>query len=376
MLCATGWRVDANIADHVDELVQLCTLSGDRVSLAIGMAGLVGSHVLQGRVREASRLASEQMALLESLGDPTPALGLAFIVFANWFDSGDFGEVLRWSRTVIDLAAGDPTKGAGFGVASPLAMAVTWRGVARWWLDLPGWRQDLHDAVAMIRKGNAATAVGVLYWTFGLAIYYGVLRSGDAVVSAFEEVVQRAEGAGDDFMFGVAKFALGIALLNRDVVADRDRGLDLVVRARDVFLRVGGLAFVPIAELWAARERAARGKRNQAVPVMRSAVKALQEAGRVGYGTWGTGVLVETLLDRGTPDDLSEAEEQIAWVASVEVDSGSAAVEITLLRLRTLMARARGDDDAFQDLAKRYHAMAKSLGFEGHIAWADAMTAF
>ena len=48
-------------------------------------------------------------------------------------------------------------------------------------------------------------------------------------------------------------------------------------------------------------------------------------------------------------------------------------VEITLLRLRALLARARGDDVDYQDLARRYRAMAESLGFEGHIAWAAAM---
>ena len=48
-------------------------------------------------------------------------------------------------------------------------------------------------------------------------------------------------------------------------------------------------------------------------------------------------------------------------------------VEITLLRLRALLARARGDDVAHRDLVNRYRAMAKSLGFEGHIAWAQAM---
>ena len=47
--------------------------------------------------------------------------------------------------------------------------------------------------------------------------------------------------------------------------------------------------------------------------------------------------------------------------------------EITLLRLRALLARARGDDVAYRDLVSRYRAMAESLGFEGHIAWAEAM---
>jgi hypothetical protein len=47
--------------------------------------------------------------------------------------------------------------------------------------------------------------------------------------------------------------------------------------------------------------------------------------------------------------------------------------DIWLLRLRALLARARGDDVAHHDLVSRYRAMAESLGFEGHIAWAEAM---
>jgi hypothetical protein len=49
--------------------------------------------------------------------------------------------------------------------------------------------------------------------------------------------------------------------------------------------------------------------------------------------------------------------------------------EITLLRLRALLAWTRGDDVAYRDLANRYRAMAESLGFEGHIACAEAMMA-
>ena len=132
----------------------MCSAAGDKVSLAIGMTGLATELLYAGRSREASRLASEQMALLESIGDPTLTMGLAFVAFANWFDAGEFGEILRWSQTVIDLAGGDPAKGAGFGVGSPLAVALAFRGSARWWLGRPGWRQDLHDAVAMARRSN------------------------------------------------------------------------------------------------------------------------------------------------------------------------------------------------------------------------------
>ena len=88
----------------------------------------------------------------------------------TWFDAGEFGEMLRWSQTVIDLAAGDPAKGAGFGFGSPLAIALAWRGNARWWLGRPGWRQDLHDAVAMARNSNPATFAAVVCWTYGQAM--------------------------------------------------------------------------------------------------------------------------------------------------------------------------------------------------------------
>ncbi len=100
---------------------------------------------------------------------------------------------MRWSQTVIDLAAGDPAKGAGFGFGSPLAIALAWRGTARWWLGRPGWRQDLHDAVAMARNSDPATLAVVVAWTYDFAIDYGVLRADDAAVRVIEEAVQAAE---------------------------------------------------------------------------------------------------------------------------------------------------------------------------------------
>jgi hypothetical protein len=38
-----------------------------------------------------------------------------------------------------------------------------------------------------------------------------------------------------------------------------------------------------------------------------------------------------------------------------------------------LLSRTPGDEFAYHDLVSRYRAMAKSLGFEGHIAVAEAM---
>ena len=79
MLCGTAWRVHEHVAgDRFDELRELCTAAGDKASLAIAMAGLVMDHAFQDRMREASQLASEAMALIESVGDPTLTVGLSF----------------------------------------------------------------------------------------------------------------------------------------------------------------------------------------------------------------------------------------------------------------------------------------------------------
>ena len=101
MLCGIAWRVHANVAgDRFDELRELCTAAGDKASLAIGMAGLVIDQAFQGRIREASQLASEAVALIESLGDPTLTVGLSFPVIYPKGDSGEWSDMLRWSQRV------------------------------------------------------------------------------------------------------------------------------------------------------------------------------------------------------------------------------------------------------------------------------------
>ena len=130
--CAgTAWRVHVNVAgDRFEELRQLCTAAGDKASLAIAMAGLVIDHAYHDRIREASQLASEAMALIESLGDPALTVGLSLAAVHAKVESGELSDALRWSQAVIDLADGDPSKG-NFVFGSPLALALAMRGVAR-----------------------------------------------------------------------------------------------------------------------------------------------------------------------------------------------------------------------------------------------------
>ena len=374
MLCATDWqaREVQESRSRFAELQELCAVTGDKVSLAIAMTGLATELLYAGRVPEAAQLSSEQMAMLESIDDPTPAMGLAPIAFCNWLGVLQFDEISRWSQRIIDQAAGDPVKGAGYGVGSPLAIGLAWRGGARWWRGRPGWRQDLHDAVAMAQSSNAETLSGTIAWSYGFALQYGTLRADEAVVRASEDAVQRALAASSDRALGLAAYTLAVGLLNQDDEADRRRGLEWMMRARDVWLRKRALFLVPVTDIWAAREAARGADRDTAIQEMRRAVDEMRD-GYLFYRVWGTGVLVETLLERGVQGDLAEAGELVNWLASLAAGEISVMLDLMLLRLRALIARAHGDDLAYRELTGRYRATAESLGFEGHIVWAEAM---
>ena len=76
---------------------------------------------------------------------------------------------------------------------------------------------------------------------------------------------------------------------------------------------------------------------------MRAAVDHLFRDGALAWGTPAMGVLVETLLNRGTDADVVEAEAAIERLAA-PTDDGIPPRDILMLRLRALLARARGDE--------------------------------
>jgi len=134
------------------------------------------------------------------------------------------------------------------------------------------------------------------------------------------------------------------------------------------------VAELPIVNVYLAREMARRGDRDDAIPLMRAALDHLFREGQLlVWGTPATGVLVQTLLDRAADGDVAEAEAAIERLAAAPADEGLVIRDIWLLRLRALLAGARGDAAAYTDFRDRYRDMAKTLGFEGHIAWAEAM---
>jgi hypothetical protein len=214
-----------------------------------------------------------------------------------------------------------------------------------------------------------ATVVSLVYCA---GIPVGVLTADRRAVREIEDALRISERSGDDLALTIARLTLGFALVHRHTTAERDRGQTLLAEASEVMVRRGhNLADLPIVDVYLARERAGHGDGDDAVLRMRTAIDHLIREGQLlGWGIAATGVLVETLLGRG---GVAEAEAAIERLASAPTEEGAVIRDVWLLRLRALLARARGDEAAYRDFRDRYRDMAKTLGYEGHIAWAEEM---
>jgi hypothetical protein len=233
----------------------------------------------------------------------------------------------------------------------------------------------MRHGLAMARSADHLTYAAVAGYVYLGPVPYGMLAADDSALREIEDVLRIAERFSDDLAVAWARLALGNALVHRPTDAERDRGRTVLAQVGDVFLRRGYLLCdLPLVEVYVARERARSGDHDEAIPLMRAAVDHVFREGRLlMWGIPAIAVLVETLLDRGTDPDVTEAEAAIERLAAAPADEGLVILDIWLLRLRALVARARGNDSAYACFRARYRDMAKTLGVEGHIAWAEAM---
>ena len=369
LLCGTAWRLSVSIAGTgFDELRDLAAAAGDKVSLAIGMAGLLQTQALHDRPRESSRLAAEYTGLLESIGDPTLTLGLSFAAMTAKYFAGEMTETLRLAQHAIDLADGDPTKGNMI-VQSPLAWAFDSRGGARWALGLAGWRSDFDQAIAVAAVDPVLQAALIADF-YTLAVMNGSLLPDATALRDTAEALAIAERSASDSALFVALEARGIVLVRQDG-PEREHGFDLLAQVREAALQERITR--PQVDIQIAEERARTGDLDGAIDLSRAVTDDLFVAGEMIYRGPATAVLVETLLRRGSDTDVQEAQAAIERLAAVPTDPGFVLNELPLLRLRALLAKARGDEAGYCDFRDRYRAMATSLGFEGHMKWAEAM---
>jgi adenylate cyclase len=220
--------------------------------------------------------------------------------------------------------------------------------------------------------GATRWAMG-LYFTYSLTLLGGVLLPDVAALAETAELLEVAERSGDDFTLACAQFVRGLTLVHHGGPQSGD-GFALLIAARDAALQQ---RFVVIAatvvDIHLAKEKARAGDLDGAIELSRSALdEEIASGDSIFYGS-ATAVLVEALLRRGAEPDLHDAQGAVDRLAAVSTEPGFVMHDIWLLRLRALLARARGDEDAYRDYRDRYRAVAAELGFEGQMKWAEAM---
>lgn len=374
LLCGSAsWVNGAVPSAGFNELRGLCTAAGDTVSLAIGMAGLMSALVLHHRFRESARVASDCSRLLESIGDPVLTVGIAGAPSNAMWQAGEVVEALRLAQRVIDVAQGDPAMG-NLLVGSPLAFAFAYRGSNRYCLGVPGWKDDLDRAMSMARSVDATSYVLAVLCKYGFAVHLGVWLPGTAADRDTAEALEMAENAGGDFALDFAQLSRGLVLVSQEG-SQRSAGWAKLTQYREAQLQQGySQAVVRFADIEFAKEKARLGDVDGAVELAGAVVDYLFDAGEMITRGEATRILVESLLQRGSNADLAEAQTAIDRLAAVPTDPGYVLFEIPLLRMRALLARANGNEAGYRDFSDRYLKQASEVGYEGHVALAEAMT--
>jgi adenylate cyclase len=372
LLCASSWLTGGTMADTgFDELRDLATAAGDKVSLAMAMAGWLPALIVHARFDEASRLASELESLLDSIGDPTLILGLLYAAMPTHYQRCEMTEALRIAQRTIELADGDATKG-NLIIGSPLTGAIMLRGCVRCILGDPGWKTDVDRAVRMVRAFEPSLRAIMLLFKYNL-VPNGVWLPDAAAVQETAEMLEIAERSGDDLTLACARYVHGVALLTYDG-APSEEAFSLLAAAREAALQERfTLGAATLVNLFIGNEKVRTGDLDSAIELLRPTIR--EQYDRSDFIVLGatTAALVRALLHRRGPSDLSEAQETIDRLAAMPTEPGFVLNDLWLLRMRAGEARARGDEAAYRDHRDRYRAMADSLGFEGHIAWAQEM---
>jgi adenylate cyclase len=370
LLCLTAFRVGASSTDGgFEELQELAIAADDKASLAIGMTGQMSALVAHGHYQQAAEMVGELMSLADSLGDSILSVGLVLAALTAKFGTGELTEVVRLADRVIANPREDMAQGAII-FGSPLTFATMQRAAARMCGGAPGWREDVDAAVTMSSEIEPGLRAALLLYIYGIGVANGLLLPDDAMLSVSESNLRAAEERADEFALASARFLRGLILAQLDE-PQRAEGLEVLAQSLKTALhnRINQAA-VRQLNVERAKEQARTGDLDGAITLLRDTA---EQQTTMGFRGAASTALVETLLQRGQPADVDEAAAAVEKLAAVPTEPAFVLFDVALLRLRALLARARGDEACYRDFAERYRAMATSFGFEGHMALARAM---
>ncbi|MCV7399162.1 AAA family ATPase [Mycobacterium fragae] len=374
LICGYAWRAGGGgfAEAGLNELRDLCGAAGDQMSLVMGMSGVLVSMTLNHELHQLRTLATEYVRMLESIGDPALIVGLLNTATHAKLEAGEITNTLPLIERVIELADGRITMG-NFFFESPLAWTMTLRSLANCSLGRRGWRDDLTAGLAMAREVQRFTQIVVTTYGYVVPVMNGALIPDAAVIGHTADSLRTAERSGDDVSLAWARVAHGIMLV-RVPGGDWASGMELLAKGRQQASRHADLLTVTMADIQTAECIANAGDLGAAIEIAEATVGHLLDSNEVFFRGPAWTVLVESLLRRGSKQDLQQAQAAIERLAACPSEPGFVLYELALLRLRALFARARDDDQAYGKFVKRYRDMARSLDFEGHMERAGAMS--
>jgi tetratricopeptide (TPR) repeat protein len=275
----------------------------------------------EGRLAEATWIASEGVRRAEALGDPgLKALNQSILIYCRWLE-GKVGEVVELCEEIIELTAG--------GLAIPFADSAVdpriWAHIAR---------APSLLALGRVEEANAAMARGLelaaevdeemLGWAHMFAATLFCIDPDLPVDDLVEHTRRSAEIAdrlGDAFSRAWARFWTAYAAMRAGAHDEAQEGFTRALeqmqdlgagRESETLLRYGlGATLVAAGHL---DEGIASGRR------------AVEIAVDLGLGTaelWGSEALAGWLLDRGGSGDFEEAAELLAAAADLADRTGN-----------------------------------------------------
>ena len=332
-LCANGWRSHKPIAGkRFEELQDLCAAAGDKASVAIATTGLLGEHLMNGRLAEASRLVSEYMVLIESIGDPTLTVRLALLPIAGKIRPASWPRRCAGpTRSSIWPRVTEPC--GGYIVDPSLASAYALRCTARW-----GWDTGLARRLQLCRRdGSRCRSAIASEWSSPTP----TANASDVVslpptMLHYATSTRRCRARSDRLTTSLSASPCTRRQSLCCIAIPRSASADWTYRRQLREMAVDG-RFYPYqcksSTCVSPKEMIRRGDRD-AVPLLRASVDALYSSELLGYWLWGTGVLVEALLECGTDSDVQEAEAAVDRLSTQPMLDGWACRDLILLRLR------------------------------------------
>lgn len=346
-----------------EEFRDLCIAAGDLKALALGAAGRIFSLTVNDfRISDAAVMLPQLQALASSLDLDAHTQGivqnsLGYACFASC--------ELQGALQAVDVIAGLTPD------VPPIeaAPAVALRGIVEACQGKTEvGRRHIDEGTRQARHLPALNYASVqLYWAVMLAL--GLCEAAQ-LVDRTRDALSRVEAFGDVCGIVIAQWTYGTVLL-RAGAKHREEALDVLRRAQANIMkyRVGVVGLTTIIRDLAV-DSAHRGATDRAIGELRTLRSQTSGCSPV-FGVVANEALVELLVERGRPDDLSEARHIVEqWQ---QERRGIPALDLWWLKSRALLARVEDSAAAYAEVAGQYLELCETLDARGRLEEAQRL---